>query len=165
MSRNLKCLSITFVFKVLKKISFNCYSRGDIWILLGKYIQGTVDPVIPALISTNFQIVVVSLQHGFKNKSHNKFQRTKKLLLAELGKNFPEVEGKGYDSETLAKKARAWEEILTTFNSQNSDGVKRDLSQRQGCWRRLNLQSKREHDLHRREARKTGGVKALVFLK
>ena len=63
------------------------------------------------------------------------------------------------------KKARAWEEILTTFNSQNSDGVKRDFSQRQGCWRRLNLQSKREHDLHRREASKTGGVKALVFLK
>ena len=100
-----------------------------------------------------------------KTSPTTNFSEQKRLLLAELGKYFPEVEGKGYDSETLAKKARAWEEILTTFNSQNSDGVKRDLSQHQGCWRRLNLQSKREHDLHRREARKTGGVKALVFLK
>ncbi|KAK2561936.1 hypothetical protein P5673_015357 [Acropora cervicornis] len=30
----------------------------------------------------------------------------------------------------------------------------------QGCWRRLKLQSKKEHDLHRRETRKTGGRKA-----
>ena len=34
------------------------------------------------------------------------------------------------------------------------------VSQLQGCWRRLKLQSKKEHDLHRREARKTGGGKA-----
>ena len=100
-----------------------------------------------------------------KTSPTTNFSEQEKLLLAELGKNFPEVEGKGYDSETLAKNARVWEEILTTFNSQNSDGVKRDLSQRQGCWRRLNLQSKRQNDLHRREASKTGGVKALVFLK
>ena len=44
------------------------------------------------------------------------FSEQEKLLLAELAKYLPEVEGKGYDSETLAKKARAWEEILTTFN-------------------------------------------------
>ena len=80
-------------------------------------------------------------------------------------KTFQKWKAKGYDSETLGQKAKAWEEILTTFNSQNSDGVKRDLSQRQECWRRLKLQSKREHDLHRREAGKTGGVKALVILK
>ena len=52
------------------------------------------------------------------------------------------------------------EEVLTRFNSQNPNGIKRDLSQLQGCWRRLKLQSKKEHDLQRREARKTGGGKA-----
>ena len=88
------------------------------------------------------------------------FSEQEKLLLAELGKDFPEVENKGYDSKTLAKKAKAWEEILTRFNSQIPNGIKRDLSQLQGCWKRLKLQSKKEHDLHRREAKKTGGGKA-----
>ena len=65
----------------------------------------------------------------------------------------------------MAKKAKAWEEILTRFNSQIPNGIKCDLSQLQGCWRRLKLQSKKEHDLHRREAKKkkkkkTGGGKA-----
>ena len=60
----------------------------------------------------------------------------------------------------MTKKAKAWEEILTRFNSQNPNGIKRDLSQLQGCWRRLKLQSKKEHDLRRREARRTGGGKA-----
>ena len=88
------------------------------------------------------------------------FSEQEKLLLAELGKDFPEVESKGYDSKTLAKKAKAWEKILTRFNSQIPNGIKRDLSQLQGCWKRLKLQSKKEHDLHRREAKKTGGGKA-----
>lgn len=70
------------------------------------------------------------------------------------------MESKGYDSKTLTKKAKAWEEILTRFNSQIPNGIKRDLTQLQGCWRRLKLQSKKEHDLHRRETRKTGGGKA-----
>ena len=56
----------------------------------------------------------------------------------------------------MEKKTKAWEEILTKFNSQNLNGIKSDLSQLQGCWRRLKLQSKKEQDLHRREARKTG---------
>ena len=84
------------------------------------------------------------------------FSEQEKLLLAELGRDFPEVESKGYDSKTLAKKTKAWEEILTKFNHQNLNGIKSDLSQLQGCWRRLKLRSKKEHDLHRREARKTG---------
>ena len=88
------------------------------------------------------------------------FNEQEKLLLAELGKDFPEVERKGYDSKTLAKKAKAWEEILTRFNSQIPDGIKRDLSQLQGCWKRLKLQSKKEHDLHRREAKKNWWRKA-----
>ena len=73
------------------------------------------------------------------------------------------MEGKGYDNKTLTKKAKAWEEILTRFNSQNPNGIKRDLSQLQGRWRRLKLQSKMEHDLQRREARRTGGGKAPAF--
>ena len=35
------------------------------------------------------------------------------------------------------------------------------MNQIQGCWRRLKLQSKKEHDLQSREARKTSGRKAL----
>jgi len=64
------------------------------------------------------------------------------------------VESIGYDSKTLAKKAKAWEDTLIKFNSQNPNGIKQDLSQLQGYWRRLKLQSKEEHDLHRLEARK-----------
>ena len=71
------------------------------------------------------------------------FSEQEKLLLAELGKDFPEVESKDYDSKTLAKKGKAWEEILTRFNSQIPNGIKRDLSQLQGCWKRLKLQSKK----------------------
>ena len=88
------------------------------------------------------------------------FSEQEKLLLAELSGDFSEVESKGYDSKTLAKKTKAWEDILTKFNSQNLNGIKRDHSQFQGCWRRLNLQLKKEHGLHRREAGKTGGGKA-----
>ena len=87
------------------------------------------------------------------NRTTN-FSEQEKLLLAELGKDFPEVESKGYDSKTLAKKAKAWEEILTRFNSQIPNGITRDHSQLQGCWKRLKLQSKKEHDLHRPEAKK-----------
>ena len=81
------------------------------------------------------------------------FSKQEKLLLAEMVRD--------YDNKTLAKKAKAWEEILTKFNSQNPIGIKRDLSQLQGCWRRLKLLTavEKEHDLHRREARKTGGGK------
>ena len=48
--------------------------------------------------------------------------------MATLGRDFPEVESKGYDSKTLAKTTKAWEEILTKFNSQNLNGIKHDLS-------------------------------------
>ena len=86
-----------------------------------------------------------------KTSRTTNFSEQEKLLLAELGK--------GYDNKTLTKKAKAWEEILTRFNSQIPNGIKSDLSQLQGCWRRLKLQSKKEHDLHRRATRKTGGGK------
>ena len=85
------------------------------------------------------------------------FREEEELLMAELGREFPKVEIKGYDNKTLRKKANPWEEILQKFNSRNPNGIKRDLNQIQGCWRRLKLQFKKEHDLQRREARKTGG--------
>ena len=77
--------------------------------------------------------------------------------MAELGGEFLKVEIKGYDNKTLRKKANPWEEMLQKFNSRNPNGIKRDMNQIQGCWRRLKLQFKKEHDLQRREARKTGG--------
>ena len=61
------------------------------------------------------------------------FSEEEKVLLAKLGREFPDVENKGYDSKTLTKKAKAWEEILKKFNSQNPNGIKRDLNQVQGC--------------------------------
>ena len=70
------------------------------------------------------------------------------------------MESKGYDSKTLGKKGKGMGGNLTRFNSQNPNGIKRDLSQLQGCWRQLKLQSKKEHDLHRRNARKTAGGNA-----
>ena len=85
------------------------------------------------------------------------FNEEEKLLMAELGREFPKVEIKGYDNKTLRKKANPWEEMLQKFNSRNPNGIKRDMNQIQGCWRRLKLQFKKEHDLQRREARKTGG--------
>ena len=60
------------------------------------------------------------------------FREQGKRLLAMLSRDFPEVESKGYGRKTLAKKTKAWEEILTKFNSQNLNGMKRDLSQLQG---------------------------------
>ena len=56
------------------------------------------------------------------------FKKKEKLLLATLGRDFPEVESKGYDSKTLAKTTNAWEEIWTKFNSQNVNSIKHDLS-------------------------------------
>ena len=69
---------------------------------------------------------------AYKPSRTTNFSEQEKRLRAELGRDFPEGESKGYDSETLAKK--------TKFNSQNLNGIKSDLSQLQVCWRRLKLQ-------------------------
>ena len=79
------------------------------------------------------------------NQVAQQISANKKIFYWPNWVDFPEVESKGYDSKTLAKKTKAWEEILTKFNSQNLNGIKSDLSQLQGCWRRLKLQSKKEH--------------------
>ena len=85
--------------------------------------------VCRAISYANFKTVVVSKTWLLKWVAQQVSANKKKLLLAELGKDFPEVESKGYDSKTLAKKAKAWEEFLTRFNSQIPNGIKRDLSQ------------------------------------
>ena len=49
---------------------------------------------------------------------------------------------------------KRWEKGKTTsgncnlFNSRKPNSIKRDLSQLQGCWKRLKLQLKKDHDLH-----------------
>ena len=61
--------------------------------------------------------------------------------MAALRENFQkEKKIKEYDHKTLQK-----------FNSQNPNGVKREMNQIKGCWRRLNwLQSKKEYELQSR---------------
>ena len=69
-----------------------------------------------------------------------------KLLLAELERDFFEVEGKGYRSmigKNWEKRRKAGVEILTYL----TPSIKRDLSQLQGCLRRLKLQPKKDDDL------------------
>ena len=56
------------------------------------------------------------------------FNEEEKLLMAELGREFPKVEIKGYDNKTLRKKANPWEEMLQKFNSRNPNGIKRDMN-------------------------------------
>lgn len=97
---------------------------------------------------------------ALKLRRTTNFSEEERLLLAELGKEFPVIENKAYDNKTLGKKTKAWEAILSRYNSVNPGGIKRDLNQLQGCWRRLKIQTKKEFDTHRRESRKTGGGKA-----
>ena len=46
------------------------------------------------------------------------------------------------------KKGKAMSGNCNLFNSRKPNSIKRDLSQLQGHWRRLKLQSKKDHDLH-----------------
>ena len=102
-------------------------------------------------------------QYGFLFSflSNSKFKRGREILLAELGREFPEVQRKGYYNKTLKNKANwAWDAILSKFNSQNTSGIKRDMNQIRRCWKWLKIQTKKEHGNQRRESRKTGGRKA-----
>ena len=69
------------------------------------------------------------------------------------------MQGEGYDNKTLKNKAKAWDAILSKFNSQNTSGIKRDMNQIQRCWKGLKIQTNKEHDNQRRESRKTGKEK------
>lgn len=85
------------------------------------------------------------------------FSEPEKLFLAELLKEYPVIEDKGYDSGTIARKKRAWIEILHKFHAEFSSTPKRALEQLKGCWRRIKIKTKKEHDGHRQAIRKTGG--------
>ena len=102
----------------------------------------------------NFQIVVISLQHGFQNKS-NKFQRSNKenFYWPNWVETFLKWKAKAtYDRKKLGKKGEGLSGNFNLFNSRKPNSIKRDLSQLQGCWRRLKLQSKKkDHELHSRE--------------
>jgi len=95
------------------------------------------------------------------SKSPNaNFSEEEKLLLAELGEQYPVIENKGYDNVSLKRKNSSWEKVVQSFNAGNPDGNKRDLKAIQGCWKRMKLQTKKEFDEQRRDSMKTGGGKA-----
>ena len=92
-----------------------------------------------------------------KTSRTTNFSEQEKLLLAELGRDFPEVESRGYDRKTLTlgKTTKAREEILTKYNSQKHNVSKAtSASFKDGTWRWLKLQSRKEHDFDRRESEK-----------
>ena len=65
----------------------------------------------------------MSLEHmASKTSRTTNFSEQEKLLLAELGRDFPEVESRGYDRKTLTlgKTTKAREEILTKYNVSNA---------------------------------------------
>ena len=88
-----------------------------------------------------------------KSGRKTNFSKEEKLLMAALRRVSPEAKNKVYDNKRFQK-----------FNSQNQNGIKREMNQIQGCRRRLKLQLKKEHDLQSRKARKTSGRKALSDL-
>jgi len=95
------------------------------------------------------------------SKSRNaNFSEEEKLLLAELGKQYPDIENKGCDNLSLKSKKSSCEKVVQSFNAGNPDGNKRNLKAIQGCWKRMKLQTKKEFDEQRRESKKTGGGKA-----
>ena len=88
------------------------------------------------------------------------FSEEEKVFLAELGKQYPDIENKGYDNASLKRKKTSCGQIAKTFNAGNPDGKKRDLKAIQGCWKRMKIKTKKEFDEHTRESKKPGGGKA-----
>ena len=89
---------------------------------------------------------------AFKTSQTNSSEQGE-LLLAELGRNFLEVESIGYtwQENVGEKKGKGMSGIFNLFNSRKPNSIKSDLSQPQGCWRRLKLHSRKDNDLHSRE--------------
>ena len=89
-----------------------------------------------------FDVRVNMASNSHSSRTVN-LSKEEKLLLAELSREFPEVEGKGYDNKTLTNKAKAWDAIPSKFNSQNTSGIKRDMNKIQGCWKRMKIQTRK----------------------
>jgi len=60
------------------------------------------------------------------------FSEEERLLLAELGKQYPDIENKGYDNVSLKRKKSSWEKVVQSFITGNPDGNKRNLKAIQG---------------------------------
>ena len=101
--------------------------------------------VLGVISYPNFQIVVISLQHGYQNKSNN-FQWLNKENFYWLNWEETFLKWKAnaiYDRKKLRKKSEGRSGNFNLFNSRKPKSIKHDLSQLQGCCRRLKLQSKR----------------------
>ena len=62
------------------------------------------------------------------SKSRNaNFSQEEKLLLAELGKQYFDIENKGCDNVSLKRKQSSWEKVVQSFNAGNPDGNKRNM--------------------------------------
>ena len=49
------------------------------------------------------------------------FSEPERILLAELGKEFPDIEDKGYDGRSLHKKERACSQLLETLSTRTEE--------------------------------------------
>ena len=57
----------------------------------------------------------------------------------------------------LNKKAEVWKEIVSLFNSNNENGIKRDEKQIQNLWHNIKMQVKKDSTTKRRQIFLTGG--------
>ena len=97
------------------------------------------------------------------SKSQNaNFSREEKLLLAKPGKQYCDIENKGYDNVSLKTKQSSSQKVVQSFTAGNPDGNKHDMKAIRGCWKCKKLETKKEFDEQRRESKKTGGGKAPV---
>ena len=60
------------------------------------------------------------------------FSEEEKLLLAELGKQYPDVESNSYDNVSLKRKTSSREKVVQNFNARNHDGNKRYMKKNSG---------------------------------
>jgi len=62
------------------------------------------------------------------SKSRNaNLNQKENLVLAELGKQYPDIENKGHNNVSLKMKQSSWEKVVQSFNAGNPDGNKRDM--------------------------------------
>lgn len=60
------------------------------------------------------------------------FSKEEKLLLAELGKQYPDIGNNGYHYVSLKRKTSSREKVVQNFNARNHDGNKRDMKKNSG---------------------------------
>lgn len=81
------------------------------------------------------------------------FTPEQKGYLADLMKDYPNIELKSFDSNTLHKKSAAWQKLFQAFMQRfPADSHKFSLSQLQTLWKRMKQCAKMEFDKERKEA-------------